>query len=191
VPEMDERSSTTTPNPSSEVAGVVERNIRTLLLHRREEQGSRTRQERIADAIASFTGSLAFAYAHLVIFGLWFAINLGWVPAITPFDPSFAILAMIASVEALFLSTFVLITQNRMAREVAKRAELDLQVSLLAEHEITRLLTMVTAMAEQMGLEVAQDPELAELAQDVAPEKVMEKMEAHERAIGDPRSGRR
>jgi uncharacterized membrane protein len=188
---MDKRTWTATPNPSSEVAGVVERNIRTLLLHRREEQGSRTRQERIADAIASFTGSLAFAYAHLVIFGLWFAINLGWVPAITPFDPSFAILAMIASVEALFLSTFVLITQNRMAREAAKRAELDLQVSLLAEHEITRLLTLVTAMAEQMGLEVAQDPELAELAQDVAPEKVMEKMEAHERAIGEPRSGRK
>jgi uncharacterized membrane protein len=172
----------------AEIAGVVERNIRTLLLHRREDRGSRSGQERIADTIASFTGSLAFAYTHVVVFGLWFAINQGWVPAIRPFDPSFAGLATVASVEALFLSTFVLITQNRMAREADKRSELDLQVSLLAEYEITRLISLVTAVAEQMGLEVAQDPELAELAQDVAPEKVMEKMEAHERAIDDRRS---
>jgi uncharacterized membrane protein len=92
---------------------------------------------------------------------------------------------VVASVEALFLSTFVLITQNRMAALANKRAELDLQISLLAEHEITRLITLVTAMAEQMGLEVAQDPELVELSQDVAPEKVMEKMEAHKRAMAD------
>ena len=105
---MEGRTSTK-PDSSPEVAGVVERNIRTLLLHRREEQGNRSRQERIADAIAGFTGSLAFAYIHFVIFGLWCAINMGWLQAITPFDPSFAILAVLASVEALFLSTFVLI----------------------------------------------------------------------------------
>jgi uncharacterized membrane protein len=187
---MDRRTSTAKPKSTPEVAGVVERNIRTLLKHRREEQGSRTRQERIADAIGRFTGSMAFVYIHLVVFGLWFAVNLGWLPVIPRFDPTFVVLAMVASVEALFLSTFVLITQNRMAALAEKRAELDLQISLLSEHEITRLMTLVTAMAEQMGLEVAQDPELAELSQDVAPEKVMEKMEAHERAIGDRSSGR-
>ena len=64
------------------------------------------------------------------------------------------------------------------------RADLDLQISLLAEHEITRLITLVTAIAERLELDAARNPELAELAQDVAPEKVMEKMEAHERAIG-------
>jgi uncharacterized membrane protein len=187
---MDRRTSTAKPKSTPEVAGVVERNIRTLLKHRREEQGSRTRQERIADAIGRFTGSMAFVYIHLVVFGLWFAVNLGWLPVIPRFDPTFVVLAMVASVEALFLSTFVLITQNRMAALAEKRAELDLQISLLSEHEITRLITLVTAMAEQMGLEVAQDPELAELSQDVAPEKVMEKMEAHERAIGDRSPGR-
>jgi uncharacterized membrane protein len=187
---MDRWTSPGESNSPPEVAGVVERNIRTLLKHRREEQGSRTRQERIADAIGRFTGSMAFVYIHLVVFGLWFAVNLGWLPVIPRFDPTFVVLAMVASVEALFLSTFVLITQNRMAALAEKRAELDLQISLLSEHEITRLITLVTAMAEQMGLKVAQDPELAELSQDVAPEKVMEKMEAHERAIGD-RSSRR
>ena len=78
-----------------------------------------------------------------------------------------------ATLEALLISTFVLITQNRMSALVAKRAELDLQISLLAEHEITHLITLVTAMAERMGVDGAQDPELAELSQDLAPEKVM------------------
>ena len=182
---MDDRTTPPGRNSLPEVAGVVERNIQTLLQQRREEQGTRTRQERIADAIGRFIGSMAFVYLQLAVFGLWLAINLGWLSAIPRFDPTFVVLAVVASVEALFLSTFVLITQNRMAAQANKRAELDLQVSLLAEHEITRLITLVTAMAEQMGLEVAQDPELVELSQDVAPEKVMEKMDAHKRAMGD------
>jgi uncharacterized membrane protein len=172
-------------NPSSpDLAGVVERNIRALLLHRRQQEGTRSTQERIADAVTRFTGSMRFVYIHLILFGLWIVINVGWIPRLPRFDPSFVVLAMVASVEAIFLSTFVLISQNRMAALADKRADLDLQVSLLAEHEITRLITLVTAMAEQMGLGQAHDPELTELAQDVAPEKVMEKMEANEREIG-------
>jgi len=171
------------------LAQVVERNIQALLVHRREQEGSRSGQERIADAITGFTGSMRFVYIHLVLFGVWIAANLGWIPGVPRFDPSFVILAMVASVEAIFLSTFVLISQNRMAALADRRADLDLQISLLAEHEITRLITLVTAIAERLALEAAQNPELAELSQDVAPEKVMEKMEAHERAIGTQRSG--
>lgn len=176
-------------HPSSPgLATVVERNIQALLEHRRGEEDNRSRQERIADAITRFTGSMRFVYIHLVVFGLWIAINLGWIPGLPPFDRTFVVLAMIASVEAIFLSTFVLISQNRMAALADKRADLDLQISLLSEHEITRLITLVTAIAERLELEVAQNPELAELSQDVAPEKVMEKMEAHERAIGTQNS---
>jgi uncharacterized membrane protein len=166
------------------LAQVVERNIRALLMRRREEEVNRGRQERIADAITRFTGSMRFVYIHLALFGLWILINLGWIPGISPFDPSFVILAMVASVEAIFLSTFVLITQNRMAALADKRADLDLQISLLAEHEVTRLISLVTAIAERMDVEAARNPELAELSQDVAPEKVMEQMEANERTIG-------
>jgi uncharacterized membrane protein len=165
------------------MARVVDRNIRALLQHRQEQQGSRSRQERIADAVTRFTGSMRFVYIHLVVFGAWIAINLGWLPFVPRFDPSFVVLAMVASVEAIFLSTFVLISQNRMAALADKRADLDLQVSLLAEHEITRLITLVTAMAERMGLDQAHDPELSELSRDVKPEKVMETMEAHENAV--------
>jgi uncharacterized membrane protein len=87
---------------------------------------------------------------------------------------------MFASVEAIFLSTFVLISQNRMQVQADRRADLDLHVSLLAEHEITRLIKLVTAMADQMGIQESQDPELHELAQDVLPEKVMDEMEGSE-----------
>lgn len=64
-----------------------------------------------------------------------------------------------------------------MAAQSEKRAELDLQVSLLAEHEITRLITLVSAMAKQMGIEDAFDAEIEELFKDVHPEKVMETMD--------------
>jgi uncharacterized membrane protein len=165
------------------MAKVVERNIRALLEQRQEQQGSRSRQERIADAVTRFTGSMRFVYIHLAVFGTWIVINLGWLPGVPRFDPSFVVLAMVASVEAIFLSTFVLISQNRMSALADKRADLDLQVSLLAEHEITRLITLVSAMAERMGIDQARDPELSELSRDVRPEKVMETMEAHERDV--------
>ena len=97
------------------------------------------------------------------------------------------ILATEASVEAIFLSTFVLISQNRMNALADKRADLDLQVSLLAEHEVTRLISLVTAMAQKMGIEGADDSELTELAQDVAPERVLDEMEANERKAAEGR----
>ncbi len=165
---------------SSAFAAVVERNINALLERRQREEKAKSTQDRIADRITAFTGSMRFVYLHLVGFGLWIAINAGLLP-LPRFDPSFVILAMFASVEAIFLSTFVLISQNRMAAMADKRADLDLQVDLLAEHEVTRLIQLVTAIANHLGLDEAKDPELAELAQDVLPETVMEQIEATER----------
>lgn len=163
----------------------VERNIQALLARRREEEGSRGLEARIAHAITRAIGDMRFVYLNLIGFALWIGINLGWLSVIPRFDPTLAMLAIIGSIEAIVISTFVLITQNRMAALADKRADLDLQISLLTEHEITQLIALVTPMAERMGIEAAQNPELAELAQDVPPEKVMDKMEAHERAI-DP-----
>jgi uncharacterized membrane protein len=84
---------------------------------------------------------------------------------------------MTASVEAIFLSTFILITQNQMSGAAEKRAELDLQISLLAEHEITKLATLLSAIAERLGVETDVDAEVEELKQDVAPEAVLDKIE--------------
>ena len=115
------------------MAQIVKRNIDALLKRRNEEECNKTTEERVADRITRFTGSMRFVYLHLLLFGLWIIWNLGWI-GLKPFDPSFVVLAMFASVEAIFLSTFVLISQNRMNLQADKRAELDLQVSLLAEH---------------------------------------------------------
>lgn len=174
-----------TPRPSTPgLAPVAERNIQALFARREEEERERRLQDRIADVVTRFTGSMLFVYLHLLGFGLWILINLGWLP-FEPFDPSFTVLAMAASVEAIFLSTFVLITQNRMAELADRRADLDLQVSLLAEHEVTRLITLVRVIAEHLGLEHAQDPELSELAQDVAPEKVLDEMERNQQVAAE------
>ncbi len=165
------------PAPGSELAHVVDRNIRTLIRRRQAEERRKPVEDKVADSITAFTGSMVFVYLHLVIFGAWIVINLGWVPFIPKFDPSFVVLAMAASVEAIFLSTFVLITQNRMAALADKRADLDLQISLLSEHEVTRLITLVRAIAGRMGIEESRDPELNELAKDVAPEEVLDRIE--------------
>lgn len=158
------------------VAPVVERNIAALIARRHAEDQRRGLQERLADGISRFTGSMMFVYIHLVLFGGWILINSKWSD-LPKFDPSLVLLAMAASVEAIFLSTFVLITQNRLARAADKRADLDLQISLLAEHEITRLITLLTAIGEKLGVEQARDPNLAPLKRDIAPEQVLERLD--------------
>jgi uncharacterized membrane protein len=176
---MGHRSKIGDTQGSAELADVMERNIRKLVERRREEERKRGPEERASDWITRFIGSMRFVYFQIVLVGLWVAINLGLLP-IRPFDPSFVLLAVVASVEAIFLSTFVLITQNRMAALADKWADLDLQVGLLAEHEVTRLIELVTAIAEQMGVKEARNPELAELSRAVPPERVMEKIERQE-----------
>jgi uncharacterized membrane protein len=101
-----------------------------------------------------------------------------------PFDPfPFVMLAMIASVEAIFVSTFVLISQNRMARIAEKHAELDLQINLLAEHEITRLIHITDAIARHLGVEFYSDATHEELKAQVNPDQVLDEMARAEQDI--------
>jgi uncharacterized membrane protein len=123
---------------------------------------------------------MVFVYIHLALFGFWIIANLGWVPGVPKWDESFVVLAMWASVEAIFLSTFVLISQNRMQAAADKRADLDLQISLLSEHEVTKLAGLVTAMAEKMGVRSEVDAELEEIKQDIAPEAVLDEIEEND-----------
>lgn len=151
---------------------VVARNIEALLLRQSREQESRTLQQRIADAITGAAGSLPFIYVHLTVVILWVLVNVGWTP-LKPFDPTFVLLATAASVEAIFLSTFVLVTQNRMQREADRRADLDLQISLLTEHELTRVIQLVNSIATKVGAQVPM-PELEELQRDISPDQVLD-----------------
>ena len=165
------------PQPPG-MSSALERNIQALQRRRRKEEVEATLEERIAEGITHFTGSMRFVYLHLTFFGFWIVANLGWVPGIPQWDPSFVVLAMIASVEAIFLSTFVLISQNRMAAAADKRADLDLQISLLSEHEVTKLTVLVSQIADRLDVRTEADAELDEITRDVAPEAVLDEIEA-------------
>ena len=153
---------------------VLARNIDALVASRRAEDRRKGPQERISDAITRFTGSLHFVYIHAALFGGWIIWNLGWIPAVPIFDPSFVVLAMAASVEAIFLSTFVLISQNRMQAQAEQRSELDLQISLLAEHEVTQVMTLLDAVAKKLGIDHGGNRDIEETKQDVDPRQVLD-----------------
>ncbi len=159
------------------VADVLEENICRIVELRKQAELSKSVQDRIADVFTLFSGSMAFVYLHVLWFGIWIPINLGWTP-IKAFDPfPFGLLTMIVSLEAIFLSTFVLISQNKMGEVADKRADLDLQINLLSEYEITRILRLIDAMAEQMNIDEAFDPAIDELKETVAPDMVLEEIE--------------
>ena len=183
--------STSSPESDpSDLAAVVGDNIRAMLDARAAFESSKTAQERAADRITAFTGSLPFVYVHAAILVAWMAVNSHAIPAVRAWDPPpFAFLAMLASVEAIFLSTFVLISQNRMQRLADKRSDLDLQVNLLAEREITRVLQAVDAIAKRVGADAPSAKDLHLLKQDVAPAQVLreiERAEAEEEAVDRP-----
>jgi uncharacterized membrane protein len=166
------------PRKGQPISAVLDRNINALIQRRAADQKTMSRQERIAQSMTNFAGSLPFVYLHALVFGLWILVNVEWLPVMPAFDPSLVILAMVASVEAIFISTFVLISQNRMALEDDKRADLSLQISLLNEHETTKLIAMVSAIADRLGIDTeVEQHEIEEMKQNVPPEVVMEEIE--------------
>lgn len=167
------------PRPPN-LSSALTRNIAALRERRRAETGTRGAGEIMADRITAFAGSMAFVLIHALIYGAWVVINLGLIPAIPRFDKSFVILATEASVEAIFLSTFVLISQNKMAAAADKRADLDLQINLLAEHELTKVAAMLSVIMDHMGLPAHNDPEIDDITRDVAPEAVLDELERAE-----------
>jgi len=168
-----EQSGPTVPPPHPESLNTaLYRNIDALKHHHDEEMRAAGVHERLAHRITRFAGSFAFVYIHLVLFGFWILANLGWIPGIAPWDRQFVVLAMVASVEAIFLSTFVLISQNRMAEVQGRQAALDLQISLLAEHEVTRIIRQTSAIADKLGISLQEDVE--ELKRDIPPEAVLD-----------------
>ena len=153
---------------------LLTRNIEVLREERTRMVAQSPVSDRVADAVTQFSGSMLFVFVHLAIVAGWVLVNAGLV-GIKPFDPTFVILATTASVEAIFLSTFVLISQNRAAELANRRADLDVQISLLTEHEVTKLVDLVTRIAEKVGAPIDQG-EVSELKKDVAPEAVLEKI---------------
>jgi uncharacterized membrane protein len=129
------------------------RNIRAIARLENEALHQRSLTDRVSDSITRLAGSSVFILVHIIWFTIWIILNLGRVPAIHPFDPyPFTFLTMVVSLEAIFLSIFVLISQNRMAHQGDRRAHLDLQINLLAEQENTMMLRMLESLCERQGI---------------------------------------
>ena len=168
------------PGPTTEtgegLAPVLRRNIAEMRARREAALRDARPSDRIARCITDFAGSIRFVLLHLVVFGSWIGINtLG--PEGLRFDPSLVVLAMAASVEAIFLSTFVLMNQNRLARVEDRRSELTLQISLLAEHEMTKVVGVVSEIAKHLDVPTPVHSELEELAEEVIPEAVLDEID--------------
>jgi uncharacterized membrane protein len=156
---------------------VLARNIQALVEMRQAEVRGRSFGGRIADAISAFAGSMTFVYLQFALIVAWVVFNLG-VFGLRPFDPfPFGLLTMLGSLEAILLSVFVLISQNRISAAADRRAELDLQVNLLAEHEITRAVSLMDAIAERVGARGQPDPQVEEAKADIDPAAVLEAIE--------------
>lgn len=165
--------------PQSE---IVRRNFQAVTGMQQRTDAARSKQERIADWITMFSGSMGFVYLHAIWFAVWILLNVGLldIPYLTQFDPyPFGLLTLVVSLEAIFLSTFVLISQNRQARIAERRTELDLQINLLSEQKTAKIIEMLDRIVEQLNamnnsFHVPHDSEAAALKVSPPPEEVMQ-----------------
>jgi len=147
-------------NPA--LSNVIQRNIRKIIQVRLKSAREQSLQDRIANAMTTFSGSMIFVYVHVVWFCIWIILNTGLV-GVPPFDPfPYGLLTMVVSLEAIFLTTFVLISQNLLSKEADRLTDLGLQTGLLTEHELTRVLQMLRAIQNKIGITNDEDSNLAD-----------------------------
>lgn len=153
----------------------VESNVLRGVKIEQREKKKRTFGERLAEYIAAFCGSMIFVYVHIIWFGGWIIVNS--LAALT-FDPfPFTFLTLIVSLEAIFLSTFILISQNHETKLTERRNHLDLQINMLAEQESTKTLEIVQSIAKKLGVE-CDDDETENLLEPIDPEEVLRKIKS-------------
>lgn len=158
---------------------LTRQNVDAVLKLEQAAREQRTSTDRLAEAIANFCGRMTFVWVHVLWFGGWIVINL--VPGIPHIDPfPFTFLTLVVSLEAIFLSTFILISQNHDTRISERRSHLDLQLNLLSEQENTKMIAMLQAIASKVGADLSQDPHIQLLSQETQPEKLAAQIEEHE-----------
>ena len=179
-------------NPA--LSTVIQRNIRKIIHIRQKASQEQSFQDRMANVMTSFSGSMAFFYVHILWFSLWFLLNTGHL-GVRVFDPyPYGFLTMVVSLEAIFLATFVLISQNLLARGAERLTDLGLQTSLLTEHELTRVLQLLRSIQIKLGIarDESSDQADADLAMETKPEDVLAEIERlHRREAILPRRGRK
>jgi uncharacterized membrane protein len=163
---------------ANKTIGQVHANIETVARLEQDFLEHRTATDRVGDAITGFAGTMKFVILHLVVLTGWFVVNSGAVPFIRPFDPyPYILMTMMVSLEGVLLATFILIKQNRMSRRADQRDHLNLQIDLLAEKEITKILQLQRQLCQHFGLPDANDPESAAMSQHTVVEDLARELE--------------
>jgi uncharacterized membrane protein len=143
-------------------AGTTLTNIQTVVALERDSRSERTVLDRLTDLVSAAASSTGFIVVHLVWFAVWVGLNVFFAERFDPYP--FSLLTLVVSLEAILLTGFVLISQDRMTKLADKRAHLDLQVNLLAEQELTAILRVVCRIADETGVELKGcDPNLDQL----------------------------
>jgi uncharacterized membrane protein len=165
---------------------VTRQNVEAMRRLENAAMAKRTGADRAAAAIARFCGSMTFVWIHTVLFAVWIAYNtLPWFKAFDPYP--FTFLTLVVSLEAIFLSTFILISQNYDMRVGERRNQLDLQINLLAEQENTKILQILERIAKKVGAHVSDDPQVRALEEATRPESLVEQIEdAYREQSGQP-----
>lgn len=142
---------------------------RRQFYHSFEAQALRHRSffTQIADDLTAAFGSTVFLITNIIFFTFWVSVNLNFIPGVTAFDPfPFGLLTMVVSLEAIILSIVILVSQNRQSYVTGLREELHMQVNLIAEEEITKVLKLLAEMRNKMGID-EDDPELNEMVERI------------------------
>jgi uncharacterized membrane protein len=148
-------SKSTTSSSSPPTGDPTQYNIEAIVKLEEQALNRRTPTERVSDVVVKFIGSTLFVLLQVLLVVAWSAVNLNLLPHVKAFDPfPFGILALLISSESVFLTIFVLISQNRMARQAERRAHIDLQVGMLAEQELTTVLQMLQKLCQHAGVDV-------------------------------------
>jgi uncharacterized membrane protein len=147
-------------------------NISEVVELENNQRKKRTVAEQLSEVIARFCGSMTFVYVHIAWFGFWIIFNDFGSVAFDPYPYTF--LTLIVSLEAIFLSTFILISQNHDTQLSERRNHLDLQINLLAEQENTKMLELLQAIAAKVG--VTRDPEVDSLLEPIDPKKLVKQI---------------
>jgi uncharacterized membrane protein len=158
-------------------SNITKRNISIISSLEQEALARRTLGERLGDAIAQAAGTTWFIGLHFLWFVCWIGVNCRVIPFVRAFDPyPFQFLTFVTSLEAIFLSLFILMSQNRAGRQAEVREHLNLQVDLLAEQESTKMLGMLQSLCRHHGLAEAHDEELRDLKNQTQPENLMREL---------------
>lgn len=159
---------------------LTRENVKAMRRVEETALANRSRADRIAAFVAGFCGSMPFVWMHVAAFAFWISFN-SW-PGLAHFDPyPFTFLTLMVSLEAIFLSSFILISQNYELRISDRRNQLDLQINLLTEQENTKMLQILERIAKKVGANIEGDPDIPVLKQDTDPEKLVAQIEQAQR----------